>query len=91
MQSFLDLPTPITCKSGGFEKSPEKPGDWVLRPGDFQNMHQVKKKKKQIIWVFFYLFSWGSEDVSELFCDSVSLLSSGQRVAILKFVHAFEG
>ena len=27
-RAIADLPTPITCKSGGFEKkSPEKPGD----------------------------------------------------------------
>ena len=31
-----DLPTPITCKSGGFEKKPRK----TLRPGDFKNMRQ---------------------------------------------------
>ena len=25
------------------KKSPEKPGDWDLKPGDFQNMRQIKK------------------------------------------------
>ena len=40
-----DLLIPITWKSGGFEKSPEKLGDWDLKQGDFQNMHQIKKKK----------------------------------------------
>ena len=29
-----------------FAKSPEKPGDWDLKPGDFQNMCQIKKNKK---------------------------------------------
>ena len=43
----------------GLKKSPEKPGDWDLKPGDFQNMRQIKKNQ-QIIWLsgfFFYLFS----------------------------------
>jgi len=35
---MADLPTSKTCKSGDVEKSPEKPGDWDLKPGDFQNM-----------------------------------------------------
>ena len=43
-----DLPTPITCKSGGFEKSPEKPGDWDLKPGDFQNMHQIRNNNNRL-------------------------------------------
>ena len=50
--------------------SPEKPGDWDLKPGDFQNMCQIIKKA-------------GSEDVFESFCDSSTLSSSGQRAAIL--------
>ena len=28
------------------KKSPEKLGDWDLKPGDFQNMYQIKQKKK---------------------------------------------
>ena len=28
------------------KKSPEKRGDWDLKPGDFQNMYQIKQKKK---------------------------------------------
>ena len=42
-----DLLIPSTWKSGGFEKRPEKLGDWDLKQGDFQNMHQIKKKKQQ--------------------------------------------
>ena len=26
------------------KKSPEKPGEWDLKPGDFKNMRQIKKK-----------------------------------------------
>ena len=36
------------------KKSPEKPGEWDLKPGDFKNMRQIKKKKKTLfVWVFF--------------------------------------
>ena len=38
------------------KKSPEKLGDWDLKPGDFQNMYQIKpKKKKQIICLSVFL------------------------------------
>jgi len=37
-----DLPTPITYKSGGFEKEPKKAGDQDLKTGDFKNMRQMK-------------------------------------------------
>ena len=38
--------------------SPEKPGDWDLKPGDFQNMCQIIKKSIICLRVFlFYLFS----------------------------------
>ena len=59
--------------------SPEKPGDWDLKPGDFQSMRQIKKKK-QIICLnfFFYLFSPPCCILLLLF----SLSSSGQWVAI---------
>ena len=35
--------------------SPEKPGDWDLKPGDFQSMPQIKKKQQQMtcLSVFF--------------------------------------
>ena len=59
--------------------SPEKPGDWDLKPGDFQSMRQIKKK--QIIlfeFFFFYLFSPPCCILLLLF----SLSSSGQWVAI---------
>ena len=38
--------------------SPEKPGDWDLKPGDFQSIRQIDKKKQQIIClsVFFLPF-----------------------------------
>ena len=54
-----DLLIPITWKSGGFEKSPEKLGDWDLKQGDFQNMHQIEKNNNNrlFVCVFFYLFS----------------------------------
>ena len=70
------------------KKSPEKPGEWDLKPGDFKNMRQIKKKKKNIICLsVFYLFSAPCCILLLLF----SLPSSGQQVAILKFVHVFEG
>ena len=37
----VHLPNYITCKSGGFEKSPEKPGDYDLKPGDFKNISKI--------------------------------------------------
>ena len=37
------------------KKSPEKPGDWDLKPGDFQNMRQIKKKQQQIICLSVFL------------------------------------
>ena len=39
-----DLPTSKTCKSGDLAKKPEKPGDWDLKPGDFQNICKMKIK-----------------------------------------------
>jgi len=86
--STSDLPTPITCKSGGFEKKSRK--TWRLGPQTwrFQNMRQIKKKNRLFVWVFFfYLFSAPCCILLLLF----SLASSGQRLAILKFVHVFEG
>jgi len=39
-----DLPTPITCKSGGFEKQAQKNLEIKdLKPGDFKNMRQSIK------------------------------------------------
>ena len=32
---YPDFPTPKPCQSGVFEKSPQKSGDWDLKPGDF--------------------------------------------------------
>ena len=32
---YPDLPTSKRCQSGVFEKSPQKSGDWDLKPGDF--------------------------------------------------------
>ena len=70
------------------KKSPENAGDWDLKPEDFQSMRQIKKKQQIIcLSAFFYLFS--------VLCCIVLLLfllsSSRQWVAILKFVHVFEG
>ena len=45
----------------GLKKSPEKPGDWDLKPGDFQNMRQIKKKPTDYLieWFFFtFLVPW---------------------------------
>ena len=55
---------PITCldqtcqppKRANLEtlqKSPEKPGDWDLKPGDFQNMCKMKIKMVVLPTVFF--------------------------------------
>ena len=53
---YSDLPTPKSYKFGVFEKSCQKPGDWDLKPGDFQNMHQIKSKRLIIfVTVFFTL------------------------------------
>ena len=53
---IADLPTPKPCKSGEFEKKPQKPGVWDLKPGNFQNMCQMRLER-QIIFVnvFFTL------------------------------------
>ena len=65
------------------KKSPEKPGDWDLKPGDFQNMRQIKKNNNRLfVWVFFYLFSAPCCILLMLFL----LSSSGQQVAILKLI-----
>ena len=37
----------------GLKKTPQKPEDWDLNPGDFQNMCQIKPKK-EIIFVMVY-------------------------------------
>ena len=54
LQTFLP---PSLANMEGLKKSPEKPGDWDLKPGDFQNMRQIKKTQ-QIIWLsgFFLPF-----------------------------------
>ena len=40
------------------KKSPEKPGDWDLKPGYFQNMHQIKNNNNRLfVWVFFFYLS----------------------------------
>ena len=37
--------------------SPEKPGDWDLKPGDFQSMRQIKKKTTDYLFeCFFFIF-----------------------------------
>jgi len=37
------------------QKKPEKPGDWDLKPGDFQNMCKMKIKMEDFLFqVFFY-------------------------------------
>ena len=36
--------------------SPEKPGDWDLKPGDFQNMCQIIKKPLFVWECFFSTF-----------------------------------
>lgn len=54
---IADLPTPKQCKSGVFEKKKtQKPGVWDLKPGNFQNMCQMRLET-QIIFVnvFFTL------------------------------------
>ena len=48
--SLAELPIPIACKSGGFEKSPKKPGDWDLKQGEFQNMCQIKTTMTDYCW-----------------------------------------
>ena len=37
------------------KKGPEKPGDWDLKPGDFQNMRQIKKNPTDYLFVCFFL------------------------------------
>ena len=34
------------------QKSPEKPGDWDLKPGDFQNVCKMKMKMKMVDFLF---------------------------------------
>ena len=38
------LSTPKPCQSGVFEKSPQKPRDWDLKLGDFENVSNKTKK-----------------------------------------------
>ena len=85
------------CKPGVFEtKNLEKPGDWNLKPGDFQNMYQ-RKPKRQIIFVtvFFTLLVGGLCCTLLLFFrqwwkDSLSLSTfMGWRVANCECYKAF--
>ena len=40
------------------QKSPEKPGDWDLKPGDYQDMCKMKIKMEDFLFqVFFTLFA----------------------------------
>ena len=41
--------------SNPHHKGPEKPGDWDLKPGDFQNMCQIKRKQQIICLGVFFL------------------------------------
>ena len=36
------------------KKSPQEPGDWDLKPGDFQNMCQIKPKTLIIFFMVFF-------------------------------------
>ena len=45
LQTFLP---PSLANMEDLKKSPEKPGDWDLKPGDFQNMRQIKKTQQII-------------------------------------------
>ena len=40
-----------------WKKSPEKLGDWDLKPGDFQNMYQIKRKRKKTDYLFECFFT----------------------------------
>ena len=43
----------------GLKKSPQKPEDWDLNPGDFQNMCQIKPKKGLFLsWYTVLLLFW---------------------------------
>jgi len=53
-----DLPTPVTCKSGGFENKSRK--TWRLGPQTWRFSKYVSNNKKSIICLrvfLFYLFS----------------------------------
>lgn len=42
-----------------FKKTLQKPGDWDLKPEDFQNMSQIKPKTQiSFVMVFFTLFGF---------------------------------
>ena len=69
--------------------SPQKPRDWDFKPGDFENMYQIKLKWKiiQIVMVFFTLLevsvllpccSFGS---NEMILFQMLSRSIGQQVA----------
>ena len=56
--SVADLPTPVTCKSGGFENKSRK--TWRLGPQTWRFSKYVSNNKKSIICLrvfLFYLFS----------------------------------
>jgi len=42
MDRFQTFQPPSHANLEVLEKSPEKPGDWDLQPGDFKNMRQIK-------------------------------------------------
>ena len=45
---------PLNHAPGVFEKSCQIPGDWDLKPGDFQNIHQIKSKRLIIFVMVFF-------------------------------------
>ena len=56
--TYPDLPTPVTCKSGGFENKSRK--TWRLGPQTWRFSKYVSNNKKSIICLrvfLFYLFS----------------------------------
>ena len=50
------------------KKGLEKPGDWDLKPVDFQNMHQIKKEQQIIIILFECFFCTFLVSHVEIFC-----------------------
>ena len=47
--SFRPSNPPSHANFEVFKTSPEKPGDWDLKPGDFQSMPQIKKNNNRLL------------------------------------------
>ena len=82
--SFQTCQPPKRANLETLQKSPEKPGDWDLKPGDFQNMCKMKIKMVDFLFQgILYLICATCCILLPHFLKSVSvsLLTRGTRLS----------